>query len=175
VVDTDPPSYRKLAGRVAETIRQANPTGAMVLIGHSGAGALLPATAEATATPVAAVVFVDAILPHPGVSWFETAPPVLREQLRGLASDGQLPAWHQWFPPEVVTELLPEEDLRRRFIAELPVFPWPISRNAPRWSAAGLRRAAAICGSAGPTTGWPMRPSGTAGWWSVSLPITWRC
>jgi len=73
VVDTGPPSYRKLAGRVAETIRQANPTGAMVLIGHSGAGALLPAAAEATATPVAAVVFVDAILPHPGVSWFETA------------------------------------------------------------------------------------------------------
>ena len=123
VVDTGPPSYRKLAGRVAETIRQANPTGAMVLIGHSGAGALLPAAAEATATPVAAVVFVDAILPHPGVSWFETAPPVLREQLRGLASDGQLPAWHQWFPPEVVTELLPEEDLRRRFIAELPRLP----------------------------------------------------
>ena len=123
VVDTGPPFYRKLAGRVAETIRQANPTGAVVLIGHSGAGALLPAAAKAIGTPVAAVVFVDAILPHPGMSWFDTAPPALREQLGGQASDGQLPPWHQWFPPEVVTELLPEEDLRQRFIAELPRLP----------------------------------------------------
>jgi pimeloyl-ACP methyl ester carboxylesterase len=120
VVDTGPPYYRKLAARVAETIRQANPTGAVVLIGHSGAGALLPAAAEAAGTPVAAAVFVDAILPHPGRSWFDTAPPVLRERLRGLARDGLLPPWHQWFPPDALAELLPEEDLRRRFVAELP-------------------------------------------------------
>jgi hypothetical protein len=74
VVDTGPPYYRKLAGRVAETIRQANPARAVVLIGHSGAGALLPAAADATGTPVAAAMFVDAILPHPGVVWFDTAP-----------------------------------------------------------------------------------------------------
>jgi hypothetical protein len=123
VVDTGPPYHRKLASRVAETIRQANPTGAVVLIGHSGAGALLPAVAEAAGTPVAAAVFVDAILPHPGASWFDTAPPVLREQLHGLARDGRLPAWHQWFPPDALTELVPEEDLRRRFIAELPRLP----------------------------------------------------
>ena len=138
VLDTGPPYYPKLAGRVAETIRQAEPTGAVVLIGHSGAGALLPAAAEATGTPLAAAVFVDAILPHPGVSWFQTAPPMLREQLRGLARDGQLPAWHQWFPPEVVTELLPEESLRRRFLAELPKLPLayfeehaPVARGWP--------------------------------------------
>jgi hypothetical protein len=123
VLDTGPPFYRKLAGRVAATIRQANPAPAVVLVGHSGAGALLPAAAEAAGMPVATVVFVDAILPHPGVSWLETAPPALREQLGGLASDGQLPAWHQWFPPDVVSQLLPEEDLRRRFIAELPRLP----------------------------------------------------
>jgi thioesterase domain-containing protein len=84
-LDPGPPFYPKLAGRVAETIRQANPAGAVVLIGHSGAGALLPAAAEAAGMPVAAMVFVDAILPHPGLSWFETAPPALGEQLRGLA------------------------------------------------------------------------------------------
>jgi hypothetical protein len=128
VLDSGPPYYRKLAGRVAETIRQAAPAGAgaVVLIGHSGAGALLPAAAQATGTPVAAAVFVDAILPHPGASWFQTAPPALREQLFGLARDGRdgrLPAWHQWFPPDAVTGLLPEEDLRRRFIAELPRLP----------------------------------------------------
>ena len=123
VVETGPPHYRKLAGRVAETIRRADPAGAVVLIGHSGAGALLPAAAEATGASLAAAVFVDATLPHPGASWFDTAPPALREQLGGLARDGRLPAWHQWFPPEVLVQLLPEEDLRWRFIAELPRLP----------------------------------------------------
>jgi pimeloyl-ACP methyl ester carboxylesterase len=123
VVEGGPPSYRRLAVWVAETIRHANPPGAVVLVGHSGAGALLPAAAQATDTPVAAVVFVDAVLPHPELSWFDTAPPALRRQLGGLARDGRLPAWHQWFPPEVLAELLPEEDLRWRFIAELPRLP----------------------------------------------------
>ena len=123
VVDTGPPYYHRLAGRVAETIRQAEPTGAVVLIGHSGAGALLPAAAEASGTPLAAAVFVDAILPHPGVNWFQTAPPVLREQLRGMARDGQLPAWDQWFPPEAIAAELPDAALRARFVAELPRVP----------------------------------------------------
>jgi pimeloyl-ACP methyl ester carboxylesterase len=123
VIDSGPPYYPKLAGRVAETIRQANPTAPVALIGHSGAGALLAAAAEAVTTPVAAAVFVDAILPHPGLSWFDTAPPALRERLRGMAHDGRLPPWHQWFPPEALTELLPDDDLRRRFTAELPRLP----------------------------------------------------
>lgn len=123
VLDTGPPFYRKLAGRVAETIRQANPGRPVILVGHSGAGALLPAAAEAAGMPVGALVFVDAILPHPGLSWFQTAPPALGEQLRGLAGDGRLPPWHQWFPQEAVAGLLPEEDLRRRFIGELPRLP----------------------------------------------------
>jgi pimeloyl-ACP methyl ester carboxylesterase len=123
VLDTGPPFYRKLAETVAATIRRADPTGAVVLVGHSGAGALLPAAAEAAGVPVAAAVFVDAVLPHPGATWFETAPPALREQLRELTSDGRLLPWNQWFPPEAVNQLLPEEDLRRRFIAELPRLP----------------------------------------------------
>ncbi len=123
VVDTGPPYYRRLAGRAAATIRQANPAGGVLLVGHSGAGGLLPAVAEATGVPVAAAVFVDAILPHPGASWFDTAPPALGEQLRGLAREGRLPPWHAWFPPAAVAEVLPEEGLRRRFVAELPRLP----------------------------------------------------
>jgi hypothetical protein len=79
--------------------------------------------AEATDAPVAAAGFVDAILPHPGATWFDSAPAALGEQLRGLARHGRLPPWHQWFPQDAVSELLPDERLRRRFIAELPRVP----------------------------------------------------
>jgi hypothetical protein len=123
VFHASPPYYRTLAGKVVEAIGQPDPTQAVILAGHSGAGALLPAVIEATTTPVTAAVFVDAILPHPGTSWFDSAPAALGEQLRGLARDGRLPPWHQWFPPEAVNQLLPQESLRRRFIAELPRVP----------------------------------------------------
>jgi Alpha/beta hydrolase family len=125
VIDTSPPYYRKLAGRVAQVIGEhpPAPAGPVILVGHSGAGALLPAITHATGTLVAAAVFVDAILPHPGASWFATAPEALRDQLRDLAGDGWLPPWHQWFPPEVVAAELPDANLYARFIAELPRLP----------------------------------------------------
>src|SRR5439155_23231941 len=72
---------------------------------------------------VRVAVFIDAILPHPGQSWFETAPAALAEPLRALARDGWLPPWHRWFPPEVLAAALPTPDLRARFIAELPELP----------------------------------------------------
>jgi hypothetical protein len=155
VVETGPPYYRKLAGRVAETIRRTDPAGAVVLIGHSGAGPLLPAAAEASGAPLAAAVFVDATLPHPGAGWLETAPPALGERLGGLAHDGRLAAWHRWFPPEVLAELLPEDELRRRFIAELPRLPLaylderaPVVSGWPPARCGYLRLSAAYDGAA---------------------------
>src|ERR1700751_3091577 len=43
----------------------------VVLVGHSGAGPLLPAIHRAIARPVAAYIFVDASRPHPGQSRFD--------------------------------------------------------------------------------------------------------
>ena len=60
-----PPYYRRLAGRVAQGITEQAPAGPLTLVGHSGAGALLPAVTHDTGATVAAAVFVDAILPHP--------------------------------------------------------------------------------------------------------------
>jgi hypothetical protein len=108
---------------VAEAVRGAGPGGPLVLVGHSGAGPLLPADAAACGGAVEAAVFVDAGLPHPGASWLETAPPALGERLRGLAEGGRLPPWHEWFPPEALPPLLPDPGLRARFVAELPRLP----------------------------------------------------
>ncbi|XVQ15937.1 alpha/beta fold hydrolase [Spirillospora sp. CA-255316] len=117
------PYYPRLAETVANDIDRQGRGRRIVLAGHSGAGALLPAIADATAATVAGFVFVDALLPHPGRSWFDTVPVELREQLRGLARDGLLPPWNEWFPPGTLEELLPDPHLRARFCAELPRLP----------------------------------------------------
>jgi Alpha/beta hydrolase family len=132
VTDGGPPYYRRLAGRVADEVAQACAGGRVTLAGHSGAGALLPAIAEAIAGrgtdgagrgEVCGAVFVDAVLPHPGQTWFETAPASLGEHVVGLARDGRLPRWNEWFPAEAVSTLLPEAGLRERFVADLPELP----------------------------------------------------
>jgi len=123
VLDAGPPYYAKLAAKVAEAVRAARHEEPLVLIGHSGAGALLPSVAAACAGAIAAAVFVDAILPHPGASWLETAPPPLRDHVLALAVGRWLPPWHRWFPPATLEALLPDPGLRSRFIAELPRTP----------------------------------------------------
>jgi hypothetical protein len=93
-----------------------------VLVAHSGSGALLPAVAAAV-PGTAGAVFVDALLPHPGQSWMDTAPTALREHLASLAEDDRLPKWTDWFPPDVIAGLLPDRPERERFAASVPRVP----------------------------------------------------
>jgi hypothetical protein len=115
----DPPYYENIAKHVADAVRRGPRAETVTLIAHSGAGALLPIVAEKLDRPCYGI-FVDAILPHPGRSWFDTAPPQLRAHLRGLVRNGFLPPWHQWFPPEVISALISDPEARQRFIGELP-------------------------------------------------------
>jgi pimeloyl-ACP methyl ester carboxylesterase len=120
-VDDGPPYYSKFAAAICEAIG-VGASGHAILIGHSGAGALLPVIADAV-PGVKAMIFVDAVLPHPGRSWFDTAPNQLAEQLRGLAQEGRLPPWHEWFPPEMLHALIPDGEMLARFTAEIPRTP----------------------------------------------------
>ena len=121
VVSAGGPYYPVLARAAAAAVDDT--TDPVVVVGHSAAGALLPAVAEAVGDRTRAAVFVDAIPPQPGRSWFDTAPPDQAAQLRGLADRGLLPPWHQWFPPGVLAALVPEPAVRRRLLAELPRLP----------------------------------------------------
>jgi pimeloyl-ACP methyl ester carboxylesterase len=114
-----PPYYPKYAKAAAAAVENVD----VVLVGHSAAGALLPAVAEALGDRVRGAVFVDAMLPQPGRSWFATAPPGTEAQLRGMAVDGVLPLYHEWFPPGALAELVPDPARRRRLIAEVPRLP----------------------------------------------------
>lgn len=133
-----PPYYPRLAAAAAGAITGG---GDVVLVGHSAAGALLPAVAEAVAAPVRGV-FVDAQLPHPGRSWFDVAPTELREQVCALAEGAELPPWPGWFPPGVLERTLPDPRLRRRLVTEAPRVPLaffeeaaPVTRRlGKRWA-----------------------------------------
>jgi Alpha/beta hydrolase family len=115
-----PPYYPKLAAAAAEAVAGSDP---VVLLGHSAAGPLLPSIADAIAGRTRGAIFIDALLPHPARSWFDTAPPALRRQLQGMADDDLLPPWSDWFPPGAIETLLPDPALRRAFIEEIPQVP----------------------------------------------------
>jgi len=119
VATAGPPYYPKYATAAAVD----HGDGPVVIVGHSAAGALLPAIAEAVGDRARGAVFVDAMLPQPGRSWFDTAPPGLEAQLRGLAVDGVLPPYHEWFPPGTLAEAVPDRARRERLIAEIPRLP----------------------------------------------------
>lgn len=116
----EPPYYRALAARVAEQIALMHP---VVLGVHSGAGSLAASIVAAADGGVSQVIFIDAILPHPGRSWFETASPALGDSLRAKVRDGEVPPWDQWFPPGALAGTLPEGAARERFAAELTPTP----------------------------------------------------
>jgi hypothetical protein len=117
------PLYPALADAVVAGLPEPA-AGGVVLAVHSGAGALVPPVVDRVPSRVRAVVFVDATLPHPGRTWMDTAPTETAEQLRGMAgADGLLPRWQEWFPPEVLAELVPDEQTRAAFSADVPRLP----------------------------------------------------
>ena len=123
VFEERPPWLPKLAARIAGAIHERGSSNDMVLVVHSGAGSLVPASVQAIGPRARAIVFVDAVLPHPGQRWMDTAPPELRQRLIKLCRDGRLPPWNEWFPADSIASHLPDESLRARFIAELPRLP----------------------------------------------------
>jgi len=64
-------------------------------------------------------VFVDALVPGPTSPLRPSGPFI--ELVDALpVADGRLPPWNEWWPPEVMVELVPDDELRRRLTAELP-------------------------------------------------------
>lgn len=113
------PYYARLARAAADAMDASN--GKSILVVHSGAGALVPAIA--TLTPIAGAIFVDALLPHPGKTWFDTAPESLNARIRSLARDGVLPPWHRWWPEAGLRALLPAPGMFEAFANALQPLP----------------------------------------------------
>jgi len=123
-----PPVHQVLVGAFADAIGDASLSGSVVLIGHSGAGPLLPAFADVLDDEVVGLVFVDAGLPTPGRSWRSTVPAELYTMLRDRSRDGRLPRWHLWFTPDPLASLDPA--LREEIADEAPEVPLAFLKEA---------------------------------------------
>jgi hypothetical protein len=117
-----PPAATSLgwAGFVGAVAALANGTASPVLVGHSGAGSLLPRIA-ARVRP-RALVFVDADIP-PEAGETTVVPDEFGEFLNGLAIDGMLPPWSSWFGPDSMRDLIPDDRRREIVTAEMPALP----------------------------------------------------
>lgn len=144
------------AGQIAEPA---------ILVVHSGAGVLVPSILRACAR-IDAVIHVDALLPHPGRSWFDTAPAALAAWLRREAQVGRAPPWPTWLPTDVLERLLPDARMRSTLAAGAPAAPLafleePAPEHPPRAPPRGcayLQLSAAYDHEAATarTLGWPV-------------------
>lgn len=107
--------YVQLAAGAAATM-----TGPITVVGHSGAGAFLPAIGEAI-EDLGGLVFVDAVVPPPDEP--HRTPDGLARLLDEHTSDGRLERWLDWWPAEVVTRLLPDPTDRNELVADMPRLP----------------------------------------------------
>ncbi len=115
-----PSWYESAAAGAAEALPGGEP---WVVVAHSGAGGLVPSLAEVLGGRLAATLFVDAVLPHPGKAWFDTAPHPLAKHLNEIARDGWLPRWDRWFDRDRLAALIPDPAQRASFIADQPELP----------------------------------------------------
>lgn len=161
----EPPLYFRIRRTIAEAIEAAAAADDLALVVHSGAGALVPMLVRSN-RKIRRAIFVDALLPHPGKRWFDTAPAELASHLRALAKAGNLPRWHRWWPQGAMEELLPDEGQRAQFIAELHEVPVayldeaaPLGDVPPSAACAYLQLSAACETEADEAErrGWPVR------------------
>jgi hypothetical protein len=109
------------AALVHHAVAHCSPAGDVVIVGHSGAGAVLPAIAGGLPSRPRLLVFVDAgLLPCEGT--FSVGGDFLGS-LRLLANDGLLPIWSQWWGDGVLEALIPLDQRRHEIEAELPRVP----------------------------------------------------
>ncbi|AHI00633.1 hypothetical protein GCM10010174_62770 [Kutzneria viridogrisea] len=119
VTVSDPPVHQRLIGSFADAMDEAGAAGPAVLVGHSGAGPLLPAFAEELDEAVVGLVYLDAGLPTPGRSFRDLAPELFAH-LRGRSREGRLPRWQQWFDVDPLAELIADAELRAEIAEESP-------------------------------------------------------
>lgn len=115
---TGPPYWERHVEAITQSVDAEQPS-EVILVGHSGAGRLLPVLGERLAMRVAAYVFVDSDIPTKTESRLDAMPDEIAQQFRDAAENGLLPPW----PEEVFKHEIRDDDVRRRLVAELSPLP----------------------------------------------------
>lgn len=117
--DSKEPFWKQHAESVAKALAHIPKENSLTLVGHSGAGPLLPAIRQLLRNPVSAYVFVDAGIPHANLSRLEVmkseVPEWAKEFQEELERGGRFPTWSF----EDLQEIIPDESLREQMVAEL--------------------------------------------------------
>ena len=114
------PYWRQHAEGVMKALENVPRARPLILVAHSGGGMLLPAVRQVTGRPVAAYVFVDAMIPEDMKSRLDLfGSKEAATRFRQGAKNGYLPTWTD----EDLREEIPDDALRRRFVSELRPLP----------------------------------------------------
>ena len=121
--DTEPPYASRYVARAALQVAEHAPAGPVSLVGHSGAGYLLPqigAARRAARRPVAGYVFLDAGVPHGRGATRTTLlraedPAFAIELERLLAGGGAYPPWTD----NDLRDQVPDDSVRAALVASL--------------------------------------------------------
>lgn len=110
------PFWQQHAESVAAALRALSSERAPILVGHSGAGALLPAIRAASGRPGAGYIFVDAGIPQDGESRIGAPGSAFAGELRALyAAGGRFPNWSD----AGLAAIVPNAAIRRRLLDDL--------------------------------------------------------
>ena len=117
--DASGPYWRQHVRAVVEAADGLESEGRTVLVGHSGAGALLPQVGASLGRLAAMYVFVDCDLPEDGRSRLDGMRPEERAAFRASAREGFIPP----FSGEALQALIPDAEVRARYAASQPRAP----------------------------------------------------
>lgn len=116
--DAPEPLWMQHARSATDALRAAR-AARVILVGHSGAGQLLPAIRQQADRPVAAYIFVDAGIPEDGQARLGSG--AFAQQLRDLYARGErFPNWMD----EHLRAVVPDQALRRGLLGQLRPQPW---------------------------------------------------
>lgn len=113
-----PPFWARHTEAVARAVG-AERRDAVVLVGHSGAGRLLPICGPRIPADVTAYIFVDADVPEKTESRLDGMHAEVAQQFCDAAQDGFLPPW----PEDVFKQEIQDQAIRRRLVSELSPLP----------------------------------------------------
>lgn len=120
-----PPYWERHVEAISRSVEAEHPAD-VILVGHSGAGRILPVAGQRVSANVAGYVFVDSDIPTQTESRLDAMPDEVAQQFRDAAEEGLLPPW----PEEVFEHDIKDAQVRKRLVSELSPLPLAVYEEA---------------------------------------------